>query len=532
MATDSDIEKEGCERFEDAKQHKAKFRSEFEEAYYFTAPTRKRQMESASTASEARPGDKFELSTSIGIEANEDFSTMLISTFFPKSEQWAKSQVSAALPAMEEAEINDLSNQIERDDDTIFDAINASNLRAELSKTFTPDAGIGTVALHIDPGPLNSIRVLGAPLTEIYGNVGPDGSVDDRWWERATTARRLYGLVPSLKNAKGEKAEKWRDKITKTPGEACSVKWGWWRDWGKDEETWTWVVLIGADLIDTGSVTGEGSCSFLIGRFGASPEWAFGNGPTLKSLPELRSIDELSSLLIENIDMAVSPAMTWPSETFMNVENGIESRKFYAVEPDGAKDVKPLFEVKGLDQGYFQLDEFERRVKRLHYVDKPEQRADTPPTATQWMSEMELGQRRFGVPGEVFWHEVPRAIYLRFRHILKQRGAIKPLQAKGQNVIISAVNPATRAADMQEVANASRFCEIGGQAFPEEFKVAVDGAATLENLRAKLGVKNVVAMRPQEQFQQAADLIAPLVKGAVPGVEPGPGVLNPGEAPV
>jgi hypothetical protein len=527
MAYNENIEKEACERHHDARLHKAQFRPDFEDAYYFCAPTRHRQMGGQSGRSATRPHDQFELMTSVAMEANEDFATMTIGTFFPKSDKWAKAQVSAALPAgLTEEEVADLEKRIEADDEVIFDAINASTLRLEMAKTFTPDVGIGTVALHIDPGPLNTIRVLGVPLTELDLNIGPDGQVDDRFWTRKTTARRLYGLVPELREAKGKKADDWRKKIADKPKGDCCVKWGWWRDWSKTEETWVWVVMIDEDLIDSGTVTGEGSCPLLVGRFGASPEWAYGQGPTLKSLPEFRSADELSALLIENIDNTIKPPMSWPSDSFINVETGVEAGRFYAIEPGQEDAVKSIYDVHSLEPGHFQLEQFERRIKRLHYIDKPEQRADTPPTATQWMSEMELGQRRFGVPGEVFWYEMPRQIYLRFRQILAKRGTIKPLQVKGQNIIISAVNPAQRAQDMQEVANGSRFVEIAGAAWPEEFKAAVDGTKSMANLREKMGVEKVIEMRDPAEVKAAVEQISKLMGGAVPGIEQSPGLLN------
>jgi hypothetical protein len=522
--TDESMKKEAAERWADAKEHKALFRADLEEAYYFVSPTRRRQMEGADSAT--RPSDKFELMTSLGIEVNEDFGTLVVSTFFPKSEKWVAMEVSAALPSMEAGDLKTINDTIEADEDIVFDAINASNLRTEIAKTFTPDVGIGTVGLHIDPRPRGGVRVLGVPLNELFIVVGPDGSVDDRFWERATTARRLYGLVPALKTAKGKDAEKWRKKLKDSPRTACTVKWGWWRDWTQDDETWVWVVMIDGDVIDDGRIKGEGSCPLIVGRFGASPEWAYGNGPTLKCLPEFRTADELSALLIENVDHTVKPPMTWPNDSFMNVETGVESGKFYAVGADEAKDVRPIYDVNSLDPGYFELERTERRIKRIHFVDKPEQRGDTPPTLGQWMSEMELGQRRFGVPGDVFWHEMPRAIFLRFRHILEKRGVITPIMAGNQNVMLSAVNPAQRAQDMQEVANAGRFMEIGGQAFPEEFKVSVDGTKTLANMRKKMGVEKIIEMRNVEDVKAAVAQISQLTGGAAPGVTPSPGLLN------
>lgn len=516
---------EAKRRFDDCRQQKEPIRAYLEEAYWFTAPQRRRQQttESASSTRQS-PGDECDIE--LPVEMASDFATLVIHSFMSQNERWARRKLRLAGIKAEGDQIMNAADALDKSDSLIFDEIKASNFYEEIGKGFVPDIGLGTVGLHIDIGKLGGPPVCRAvPIREIEINIGPDGSVDDRFIVRRTRYNRLAAVLPGV-----ELPEKITAKMKASNNAECIVKWGWWRLWGRrDAETWQSAIMVDDCLVEMGSVSGPGSCPFIVGRFGAAPEDAFGWGPTLQCLPGLRYLDELRAQQIRGIDLTVAPPMRIPDNGFAEGAefDGFEPGGVYPMRPGSGDDIGAIFDKPDLDPAFFDEERCERRMKRMHFIDKPEQRGDTPPTLGQWMSEIELGQRRFGVPGTVFWREFVGPCFQRFVRIMEDKGQIKRPELGGKSVAVDAVNPAARAQDMQEVSNAARFIEIGANGFPEEFKFGVDGTKTLDNLRRKLGADKIVEMRDPAEVEQAVAQISQLTGGQAGGVDQASGAVNP-----
>ena len=177
--------------------------------------------------------------------------------------------------------------------------------------------------------------------------------------------------------------------------------------------------------------------------------------------------------------------------------------------------MKKIYDVPPANPANYAYEDRLRKLRKLFFVDLPEQTGDTPPTAAQWYDEMARAQRRIGVPGLSFWREGPSKIFLRFQHLLEQAGMIKPLRVDGRAVATLPRNPAQAAAEMQEVATAVKYLSITGPAFPEEYKLRIDGGETMKNLKNKMRA-DLIAFRDEDKVNTALDQIQKLAGGATP----------------
>jgi hypothetical protein len=226
-------------------------------------------------------------------------------------------------------------------------------------------------------------------------------------------------------------------------------------------------------------------------------------------------------LTLERFDQAAHPAFVYTNDSVLNFEGGITPGTGYPADRDFK--IESLFFEGDTDLSFLIEADLERRVKRAHFVDRPEQRGDTPPSATQWIDEMALAQRRLGVPASSFWHEGPREIFLRFHRLLMDRGTIEPIQIDGRTISVEPYNPTERAKDQQEVQIAVRLGEIANMLFPQVGQVMIDGVATLANLQTKLGDKIVVLRDPEE--------VKEIMAQTMQAMQPPPGGAPPGAAP-
>jgi hypothetical protein len=498
LAISKALQDEEADRHKDARAQKDLIIRDIEEAYYFASPKRDRAGRTATTNGSTKPQDDGELAISLAKEVSKDFATEVWNAFF--SDGWAKLKPGVNLKPDDPIFLKQAS-EIEN---TVHGSIKSSNFEAAFNQAMVPDGAIGTFGLYIhDPRPAERIVCMAVPIREMEIDLGPNGEVDYRSINKNTRYRHLPAILPGI-----ELPAAIKELIAKKPGDKCKVRWAWWRDWAETGDIcWFATISVGDTMVKAQKLKGAGSCPFIVMRFNVDVAFAFGEGPLLETLPELRSLDEATALTLERFDQAAHPAFVYPSDSMLNFEAGIEPGVGYPGERHGAEGIKSLIVVGDVDLSFLVEAGLEKRIKRAHYVDRPEQTGDTPPTATQWIDEMALAQRRLGVPASSFWNEGPREIFLRFMNLLTLRGTIAPVTVDNRTITVEPYNPTERAKDQQEVQIAVRLIEIVNMAFPQVGQLMMDGPDTVKNLKAKLGDK-IVTMRDAAQVAELMQTFA------------------------
>lgn len=505
------LQKEAEERLAEARYQKIQFDLDLREGYWFAAPHRARNILSTTKTTRVKPKDAQELNTSFAFELCGDFPTVIMNTFMPQVENWAVRRASMTIP---EAARKPIEDQAREGDDIIFQGISESNFYAECGKGFNPDLALGTVAMWVDPqAGYQPIKCQSIPLRELEINIGATGELDDRFVVQYRQRRHIKCLLPGV--TLPPKIEK---GIADAPSKDCVIVRGFWRLYDDPhEECWQYVAMVDGKVVDQKRLKGFGSCPLIVGRFNACVEWAWGMGPLIQSLPDLRVDDELAMKKIKTIDMLLMPPIAYPDDSFSHLDDGIEAGMAYPMRPGSEGAIKSIYNPPPPDPAIYFTQDLEQRIKRLFFLDWPTQSGKTPPTATQWLDEMTMAQRRIGTPGMNFWKEFCGGIFQRFEYILTKQGHVKPITVNGKGVALTPYNPAIKSAEQQEVAQFTRFVQIAGMAAPEEFKIYTDGQITIENLARKLGCDKLWSERPKEQVAGAIDQMSKLAGGQAPG---------------
>lgn len=495
------LAEEASEKLKDARLQKANSRLDLQEAYFFTRPRLSFHVDSTSRASRRRSEQSEELATGIGSEVSEDFATEVISAFFPQGTNWVESSLDESEIAglkLDQYQVTELIKKASARDGQIFSAIRASNFDAELGTILDPHAAVGTIALWIDK-PFNTrpICVKHIPPHELEFNVEEDGSIGDRFRVRHVRASKLQSVLPRI-----EFPDKIQRKIKDSKNGYCEVVWCFWRDWSDPEaDLWKHVILVDKIVVHEQGLEGEGCLPLLIARMSPDADFAWGFGPSIKALQEYRVLDVITAGTQDRVDIALNPPVTYPDDGILNFDGGIEAGKAYPARPGSGKDIAPIYFEGNPDLGFYTASDLERRIRRKHFADYPEQKGDTPPTATQWADEMVKSQRRIGTPGKKFWREGPYAIYRRFEWLLAKDGKIDPLEYEGRALTLSANNPATQAADNQKVMVAGNLLTMAKSYFPETSQAAIDELKTIGNFKAAMK-DELVALRDQKQVSE------------------------------
>lgn len=511
------LEKLTKQRLTDARRQKAPFEWDMLEGYTFAAPHRALVVNSTAPVPVGKMQDIPVVNTSMGFEMCGDFPTVIINTFCPQTQNWVTRRPSSRVPPEQMEAVAVMAAQA---DETVFKSIVASNLYSEMGKAFNPDLALGTVGIWVDhPKAWKAPVVQAVPIRELEINIGPDGQIDDRFVVRHVKYRYLKAVlgedyeIPAAVRQKGEAD----NNIN------CIIVWGFWRIYGEgSEERWQHVITVNGHHCHDAELKGNGSCPLIVARFNATPDWAWGVGPLIQSLPDLRVVDELTKKKVHTVDLALNPPITFPDGSFTNIEEGIEAGMAYAIRPGEEGAIKNLYMPPSLDPALFLTNDLETRIKRLFFLDWPQQDGKTPPTATQWLDEMTLAQRRIGTPGLVFWQEFCAGVFQRFVYLLEKAGQIEKITFEGENgrkeaVTMLPYNPALRSAEQEDVALFARFAQIGAAAFPEEWKITTDGTKTLQNIATKMGVDNMWKRRDPREMAAAIGQISQVMGGAQAG---------------
>jgi hypothetical protein len=391
------LDEEANQRLADCRIQKTAFELDMKEGYFFTAPLRARQINSMSAPSSQPLHDNVELQTSVGFELAQDFATEVVNTFMPQAEKWCERG-----PGMmvDDASWKQVKDQVAKDDVKIFETMKGGNLYPEIAKAFVPDIAMGTAALNIEhPDPSGGIVALAIPLRELEINLGPFGEIDDRFIVRHTKNRYVKALFPDV-SLPTDIVE----NISKAPNDKTQLRWGYWRIWEeKGTETWQHVKMVGDRVVDSVRLTGEGCCPLIVMRFNPCADWAYGLGPLPQSLPELRQVDELEGQKIAHIELNLTPPIGYPDDGMAAISAGLEAGMAYPIRPGSEVAIKKLYDPGSPETGIYAIDDKVHRLRKLWFIDYPEQKGDTPPTLGQWLDELARAQRRMaGGAGQDF----------------------------------------------------------------------------------------------------------------------------------
>jgi hypothetical protein len=511
-----DYSADACQRLADAREHKAAVELDLREAYFFTRPRLSKHVSSESLPTKTLSKDVDELATGLGSEVSEDFATEVIAAFFPTGQKWVTSSAEAAvIDGADDSDIDDINEQTSEYDDKIFAAVKSSNFNSEIATALDPDAALGTIALWITaPGFGRPYKVEHVPLREIEINIDPDGNVGDRFRVRWVRARELRSVIGNTV----ELPEKIERKIKNQGNVRLEVVWCFWRDWTQpQDDVYRHVLLVDKTQVFSASYLGDGCLPLIVMRFSPDKLHSWGNGPAIKALQELRVLDTITATTQDACEVALNPPIWYPDDGVVNFDGGLEAGHAYAKRPGGNQgDFGSLAFMGSPDIGFYTATDLERRVKRKFFADYPEQKGDTPPTATQWTDEMVRAQRRIGTPGAKFWREGPYEIYRRFEFLLKKDGKLKELTYQNQSLTLTANNPATQAQDNQKFQVATQLLAMIKNFFPQTSQAAIDEMATITNMQ-KLVKDEVIKLRSKEQAQQLVQQVLGAAQQAVGG---------------
>lgn len=481
---------------EEAREARTRFASVYNQYYDLAAPWRTRVGVKSDGSKPRSPAEQDDIFDSTLQDAVDDWASDCADEITPMYKHWAKYQVLTKIEDLHSQSVRDkIAELAKRHYSKIYDAIRASDYEQQSQESWV-DFGIGPAGMEMPMTPAGTpLRFDHIPMSEILILPSPFGGPGDRFRERYILMRHLDVIWPDVDwEFLGSRSSR---KTNKEPVEIIKA---YTRDWSnRSEEVWTCDLMCNGKSVKKWVSRGPGSCAMIVARPRVSSPSAIGIGPANKAIAPARTLNVLAYLNLKRTGKAIDPPVAYSDDGTANVEGGMESGTW--TEFGEGFQIQELAPQSDAREGWFTQEDLRMQVKRAMFQDKPYQRGDTPPTATQWLGEEETNARRKGFPRAAAINEWALPIIMRAEYVLKARNELEDAKIGGELVRFEPISPLSRASDLQEVQLVNQHVTMFVSLFGPEAEIYYDMPGTMKATAEKLGTE-AIRLRSEEEVEQ------------------------------
>lgn len=475
------------ERFVRAQADKTRIWGRYEDVYRFVMPFRHVQHGN-------QPSDSLdEIYDSTALNALADFSSDLLNAFTPPfTDEWIKLAPSKSL-RLDGAQSRQLEAAIADFKSRLWQEISRSNLTEAVRECYK-DLAAGTAALLItSPHSVEPIRCECIPVTDLWLERGPGGTISGKFRKFKPKVGHIPAMWPKAKIGAG---------IPKAPDVEIEVTEGMWRLYDKPgTERTRYVVAAGQEVLIDETYEGEGSCPLIVTRWDTDPTTAWGTGPLLSAMPDIKTLNKSVEMVLRNADKAIDPPTLYPDDGVIDVSQGVGPGDWIPTAP--GSEVQQLEPQGRFDLGFLLADRLADAIKRALFQNRPEQRGLTPPTATQWLDMAQDLARRMGAPAGSLVTGWQFEIIRRFVYLAMERDPAFPrVKLDGSVVVLVPTSPLVASQEQEQLARAWDIAgKVAQLAGPEQAALLVNYQALAEFAARVNGLEGVKLIRSQEEIQ-------------------------------
>ena len=432
-------------------------------------------------------------------ETVADFASSQLEFFMPDYKPWVKLKPGIALK--NSADENSFQEQSQKWEETLYDLIRNTNWYEQNLEVFHDLAGAaaGTIIPQAPRG--EDVKIRPVLIHNLIMDEGAFNDLDGRWDEFSCRKRHLkemfgmdvYNKLPNKVKNKGDGT-----KVQVIQG--CRRK-----ALPNGGYQWLWIVAIDKTIVRQKPLEPGVPAPMNVCRWRHAPPSAWGPGPADMALTAARTLDELAYINLKKLAKEADPPMSFVADGVFNPDGGVNNGT-YIGRRMGSEAPTPLYEPTSSQNLFFDRDVLKWTIKKSLYQDTPEQQGKTPPTASQWLDEKTIHERRQQARRRVYREYVLPSLR-RFAHVFAARGELEPIKIDGESVQATFVSPLSKASDANEVSSGMQFAQSAVGILSEAALASIDPFETLENWKNKLGDTTVVLKQASEQDQGIQDIL-------------------------
>jgi hypothetical protein len=420
-------------------------------------------------------------------DAAEQLAASLLSELTPPWSRWFGLAPSRAL-----AEGPDAAAAAAALDDaaeTLQGHLDRSNFALEMHQAFLDLVVAGTGLLLVEeapPGELSALRFKAVPLRDAVLEEGPGGRLDTVYRAVLLEAPAIAARYPDAVLPEGMAR---RQDDSPLQYRVIEAVWPEARGCGfmavLDHEGRA-VPLASGHFLDS---------PFIAFRWMKAPGEAYGRGPVMKALPDIRTANKVVELVLKNASIAATGI--WQAE-----DDGVLNPATVRLVPGaiipkapGSSGLTPLAAPGNFDVSQLVLTDLRQRIRGALLADRLAAPRDARMTATEVLERSAETARLLGATYGRLQSELLTPLIGRCLSILRRRGEVPPLVLDGREVRLTYQSPLARVQGRADAANTLLFLQAVSALGPEAVKQVDIAAATRQlarSLAAPAGILNPV----------------------------------------
>lgn len=505
-----------------ADQEKQNWVSQYRDAYEFALPMR-------NLYSTFQPGaDKMNrVFNSTQIISTQKFASRLQSNLTPPNQEWLDFiPGTEILPENKDEALTLLQDSQKK----FFGVIENSNFDTVITEYYL-DLAAGTASMLVMEGDDdNPVIFTAVPNAQISLDEGPMSSVDGVFRQHTLAARNIEATWPDLTPAGKAKINQLIAEANKLKKDSkVNILEATYFDF-KEKKFWYQVILKGTQdnsnisqptqvqNLDTG-----GSTLLVERRLDESPwiitRWVkvagetFGRGPLLFALPDIKTLNKTTELMLQNASMAISGLWAVANDSVANLDM-VQLSAGTFLPMDRIEDIKRLDVPGDFSIGEAISDKLENNIRAALFdraLPDPSGSVRSPTEIVERVREL---AQDIGAPFSRIYAELLKPLAIRVTNIMVKRGLLDfPLKFNGRAVKVVPTSPLAREQNINDLESAVQWLQIVQSIGPE----VLMGTVKVEDFAAwsaeKLGIDQKLA-RDKGERQNLQNEIASLIAAA------------------
>lgn len=495
-------------RFGKAEETYNLWRSLHQEAFDYAAPNRETFTDR--TKGQQKNRHIFDSTAVIGLQ---QFANRVQGALMPSWQEWMNLVSGSDIPEDEAEKINE---QLEEITEKVFSALNHSNFYTELAPMLI-DLGVGTGAILVEEGDFakgEALKFSNIPLAELYLEKPPSGAIESAWRKQLIKPVHIKRLWPQaeLPSSLAKLAEKQESKeVEILNGMLFNPKDGKY-----------YQVVLYAPSKAILFTQPFNSKRLIVSRWHVTPGEAFGRGPIIQQLSDIRTVNKVKEFTLQNAALQMAGVYT-------GVDDGIFNPHTVRIAPGTVIPVSSnnssnpsltaLARSGDLGLGNLVLEDLQNDIRKALFADPMGDLSDPVRTATEIMlrnQDMLKSQgASFGRQKSELIEQLIKAVL----DILTGLGQVPELVVNGKEVTIKMDSPLAKAEGQEEFQNSQIWFQNVSQLPPEVVAATVKVEDLPRFWQETLGVPASL-VRTKEETQQVSQVIQQAAQANIEG-QPG-----------
>lgn len=391
------------------------------------------------------------------VQATSEFASRMQAGLTPSFSKWFEFEAGSEIPEEQRSEVN---RHLQDVGNYVWEILQTSNMNQELHEAYY-DLAVGTGTLTVEQGinPAEQPLVFTTlPQSQVVLDVGPFGYIDATYRLRKLKLREIVVIWPSAKihddmKAQGEREEEHQFDIIE-----CVYRD--WSDRGTERHSYNVISKDPKHILVEGEFKGDGANPMISFRWSKTAGETYGRGPLLNALPDVKTLNEVVRLSLENAAMSITGMWQADDDGILNPDTIELVPGTIIPRAMNSRGLEPLVPAAQSNVSQFLIQDMRHNIKKAMFNESLGAPEGTPMSATEVHERMADLSRTIGSAYGRLHTELTTPLLRRVVHILKAQGRIEIPMVNGREIKIVNVSPLAQAQHNENVARVGRWLQL------------------------------------------------------------------------